>query len=440
MTSPVSPLKRLVGTLPPLSRWQIAGLVGSLTASLVLSPLPYARFAEYLVHFRTSPLRAASSLAVALASFGTIGLEVLGLSPLKALLPTLSAKSRIGILAPFAALSAFSLSRGMSPKHKTLVDMTGKTALITGGTSGIGLVVARQLAVQGANIALVVRDEAKGDSLRNELIRINPRILVHVLVAQQTDLRAVGTLPIDKSLQIFENGIDVLILNAGTFPSGSATFGASEMETGITSMHFSHALITKMCWNLLNANAKVVITSSIAHDKCPSVDTVFEGIHQHSPEASTSKVNSSGYARYARAKFANALFARQLGRIANNDARGIVVSAHHPGAVATKLWNGDGDPGVAVIAINWFICKLMRSAEHGAATLVDAAMGSEPLVGQETAPNGSYYISSTLVDHGFRFNPLLHSSRAAESLWDRTDAIIASYAPPAASWTFKGGP
>lgn len=424
-----SPLVAAVRALP---RWKLAVLAGSLSFPLLLTPVIYARFGEFLVHFKRSPLRAIAEVGLSAASAATLLTEALGFNLWQSVFPKLTPRQRVAIAAPVLALSALSLSRGMSPSHGPLRTMVGKLAVLTGGTNGIGLELARKLVTQGANLVLIVRNAARAEQVVDELKAINWKCEITVLVADQDDLTAVSKLDIQRYAKPFEQGIDLLVLNAGAFPENKATFTASGYEQSITAMHLSHALITKMCWPLLNKNARVVISSSIAHDACPSVETIFDGIADGSD---IQPINQNGYARYSRAKFANALFARQLGRLADLDHRHITVVSFHPGAVATNIWTSPTVPKFLSMIVLGVCSVLMRSSAKGAATLIDAAVGAHPLEGQDRAPNGSYYISSALVDHGFRFNPLLHSATAGQDFWELTEHIITPFSPILATWT-----
>jgi NAD(P)-dependent dehydrogenase (short-subunit alcohol dehydrogenase family) len=419
-----------------LSAIQKAGLFLPLVPFPILFPIFYARLSEFFIHARASPLRAISETALTLSSFGSLYAEAFGFKPLEVLWRHLSWKIHVPLRMILGGLSWYSLRRGVSPAHRTLNKLDGKLVLLTGATSGVGRSLADKLAIQGANLALLVRDAARGAKLADELRSLNPLIQVHVILVDLDNLRDVGKLDITKTNEIFSRGIDILVLNAGVIPPTPATFGPSGLEASITSMHFSHTLITKMCWHLLNKQARVVITSSIAHTGCSSVDTIFDSITIQEKDAPIN-ATMAWSVRYSRAKFANALFARQLGRLADSDPRGIVVTAHHPGAVATNIWNGMSFHRIAMMMVNGIFAAVMRNNEEGAATLIDAAAGVEPLHNQENVPNGSYYISSSAWQGGFRFNALLRDADAGRMLWNRTDALISEYGPSTASWTYK---
>jgi protochlorophyllide reductase len=422
-----------------LSRLQIAGISAAAVIGVTTFPIMFARFMEYSIRLRAAPLRTVLETLTLIGSLASLYAESLGFKPLASVARRVPWQLHIPARILLGALSYVSLHRGVSPPPQALKDMTGKLVLLTGVTHGVGRVVAQQLARQGANLVIVARNRELSQQLAEELRQINDKIQFHVLIADLEELEEVSALDISKQNPIFAKGIDGLVLNAGGVPTTPATFGKCGYETSLTSMHLSHALLTKMCWNLLNKEARVVITSSIAHDACPTIDRVFEAI---TPDQKDAPLNTSidwAY-RYGRAKFANALFARQLGRLADSssDGRGILVSSHHPGAVATNLWSKMAIPKWLMSAVNAFFKMTMRSNEEGAVTLIDAVAGVAPLHGQQDAPNGSYYVSSSVWERGFRFNPLLHDVEAAREMWNRTEALLEPFGPKNASWTYAG--
>lgn len=96
-------------------------------------------------------------------------------------------------------------------RQRRRMEFTGKTVVITGGSRGLGLVLARQLAEAGANIALCARDIQELERAKQQILPYNPLVLTYP--CDVTDRDQVNTF-ISDVIQVFGK-IDVLINNAG---------------------------------------------------------------------------------------------------------------------------------------------------------------------------------------------------------------------------------
>jgi len=160
--------------------------------------------------------------------------------------------------------------------------MTGRTCLVTGGTSGIGRATAVRLAGLGAGVVVVGRDPGRAAAVREEIRRQAPHTRVETLTADLSSLAQVRRL----AAEIRErcDRLDVLVNNAG------ATWGASidefpeagwdkVMDTNVKSVFF----LTQKLLPLLEAGAtaedpsRVINIGSIDGLKTPSFDTVSYG-------------------------------------------------------------------------------------------------------------------------------------------------------------------
>ena len=148
----------------------------------------------------------------------------------------------------------------------TPLPMHGKVCLLTGATSGIGLVTARELARQGARLIIVGRDANKTHRVVSEIRSQTGRQDVDCLIADLSSQEQIHELA-----RLFEaqfNRLDVLINNAGgIWMRRQVTVDGLEMTLAVN--HLAYFLLTKLLLETLKATpeARVVNVSSEAHRK-----------------------------------------------------------------------------------------------------------------------------------------------------------------------------
>ncbi|GAA3224168.1 SDR family NAD(P)-dependent oxidoreductase [Dactylosporangium siamense] len=186
------------------------------------------------------------------------------------------------------------------------VDLTGRTAIVTGGTSGIGLETCRALARAGARVVAGARSASLVDGL--EVRRLDLADL------EQVREFAAGF-----------DAVDILIANAGIMACPLTRVGPG-WEAQLAVNHLGHFALVHHLWPALlrGRDARVVVVSSSAAPDAP--------IRWDDPHFTT------GYDKwqaYAQSKAANALFAAQLDEFGRS--AGVRASSTHPGAILTPL-------------------------------------------------------------------------------------------------------
>ncbi|SDK34763.1 protochlorophyllide reductase [Lentzea albidocapillata subsp. violacea] len=275
-------------------------------------------------------------------------------------------------------------------------DQTGRTVLVTGANSGLGLRTAQVLAAKGAHVIMGCRSVQRGETARQTV-----RGSAEVLELDLADLSSVRT-----AAEKVE-ALDVLVNNAGIMavPNGR-TMDGFERQFGTN--HLGHAALT---WLLLPAlrqrpGARVVTVASLAHQ--------YGYIDFEDPNFDRRPYTLRG--SYGQSKLANILFARELERRSPD----VTSIAAHPGLTVTELTNNMADSHKSlVLRVGGKISHLFsQSVEMGALPQLYAATSAEARGGQYYGPDGF---------NGFRGHPTIarmtaaaRDDLAANRLWELT--------------------
>ncbi len=243
------------------------------------------------------------------------------------------------------------------------IDLRGKVALVTGGSSGLGQETARVLADHGAHVILTARDVPKGEgvaaairaSTRNQQVEVETLELGSLRDIRRFADRFLSTHPV----------LHILVNNAGVMASPPAkTADGFELQFG--SNHLGHFLTTSLLAPALlrGAPSRVVCLSSRGHHISP---VVFDDIQfERRPYQK--------WLAYGQSKTANVLFAVGLDR--RLGARGVHANALHPGGIMTELGRHLEPEDIAFLQSRSRGMKL-KSVEAGAATSVFTATAPE---------------------------------------------------------------
>ena len=302
------------------------------------------------------------------------------------------------ITTPFGATST-------AAEVAACIDLTGRSAIVTGAASGIGIETARALAATGASVTLAVRDVDAGRAVATDIASTTGNSAVSVARLDLADVDSV-----DAFVAGWSGPLHVLVNNAGVMNSPRA-FTAQGWELQFATNHLGHFALAAGLHDALVADgaARIVVVSSSGHGSSP---VVFDDLFF------TRRPYDAGRA-YGQSKTANVLFAVEATR--RWAADGITANALMPGGIWTNLQR-HWDPAALAASKAYAAAAglAVKSPEQGAATSVLLATWP-PLAGV----GGRYFedcheaeVVGAIVDgvHGVRDYAL--DPAAAERLWD----------------------
>lgn len=208
-------------------------------------------------------------------------------------------------------------------KYKPTKDLTGKVAIVTGGSSGIGKVTCFELARLNCTVIVAARNEAKTLPVIEEIKKETGNDKIEFLHLELDDLK---TVPVAvKEFLSKHSRLDLLINNAGIANAGGLSKDGFELT--FATNHLGPYLFTELLKSTLEATpgARIVNVSSIAHFSGVRYD--WETIKKENPK--TIKIDT-----YQNSKLANVMYTRKLAK----ELKNTLVYSLHPGVVATDVW------------------------------------------------------------------------------------------------------
>ncbi len=277
-------------------------------------------------------------------------------------------------------------------------DLGGRTAIVTGANSGIGLTTAQALAAHGARVIFAVRDQSRGEAAAATVTGVT-----EVRPLDLADLASVRAFA-----AAWSGPVDLLVNNAGVMvPPLTRTKDAFELQFGVN--HLGHFALTGLLWPSLTAAARVVTVSSGVH-QAGRID--FDDLNWQ-------RRRYRPWGAYGQSKLANLLFTSELQRRLSAAGSAVLAMAAHPGYAATNLQSHGGNR-IARLAMTHVGNRLLaQDAAAGALPTLYAAVGD--------LPGGTYAGPSGRLQHGPPA-PCARSAAArdvavAARLWDVSEQL-----------------
>ncbi len=278
-----------------------------------------------------------------------------------------------------------------------MASLAGRTCLVTGATSGIGLETAIGLVRLGGRVLVVGRSKARGEAALQRIRAETGSDSAELLLADLSSLAEVRRLA--DAVLAAAPALHVLVNNAGVVNLRRSTT-ADGFETMFAVNHLAHFLLTLLLLDRLreSAPARIVHVASDAH-RFGVLDL----------DDLQSERRYGAMRSYGRSKFANILFSDELARWL--EGSGVTSNSLHPGAVATRLGQNNGWLGHLATGL---LRPFFLTAEQGARTTLYVATepGLEGVTGRYFAKQREAKPSAASRD------PAL-----ARQLWDRSLAL-----------------
>lgn len=295
------------------------------------------------------------------------------------------------------------------------LDLSGRTAIVTGAASGLGVETARALATAGAALVLPVRSLERGQAVADELKAQTGNNEISVAQMDLIDYASVRRFT-DDFLSNHDT-LNILINNAGIMACPLAR-SIEGYESQFATNHLGHMLLTCRLAPALKKGApsRVVALSSIGHRRSPVVfdDINFEARSYDKWDA------------YGQAKTANALFAVELNR--RLAPQGVEAFSVHPGGIMTNLQRDMTHEEMD--AMGWFDedgnpRDGFKTPAGGAATATWAATAPE------LAGKGGVYCEDCTIAGPFNPDmpfmgvlPYAQDPEAAKRLWQVSEEML----------------
>lgn len=299
-------------------------------------------------------------------------------------------------------------------------DQTGRTVLVTGANSGLGLQTATALAARGATVLVACRDPQRGqaavDRVRSGPGGGNAR-LVSVDLADLSSVRKAA----DEVRSITGDRLDVLVNNAGVMATPARrTVDGFELQMGTN--HLGHAALTWLLAPALVPGARVVTVSSLAH----------RGGGLDLDDLSFQRRRYNPATAYSASKLGNLLFTFELHRRARNAGRDLLAVAAHPGLTDTELVFNTArmhSAGPLAHVARWGNKLITQGVAAGALPQLYAATAADVRSGEYFGPAsfGETRGSPSRVST----SAAARDERIARLLWERTAELTGVAPDPA---------
>jgi WW domain-containing oxidoreductase len=288
------------------------------------------------------------------------------------------------------ATSAEEVTRG--------IDLSGRTILLTGCNSGIGLETLRALALRGARVIATGRTADKARDACAAVAAGRDTLPLACDLGDPPSVRACVA-------AVKKEGapLAAVICNAGimALPKLAQAFG---YELQLFTNHVGHFILVTGLLDQLAEDGRVVITASNAHRRAPAAGIEFDNL--------SGERGYDPWKAYGQSKLANILFAKQLARRLAGTRK--TANAVHPGVIDTNI--GRTLPGLSRMALRIAAPLVLKTPAQGAAT--QCYVATNPAL---ATVSGEYFSDCNRAEP----QAIASDQQLAARLWETTEQIVA---------------
>jgi WW domain-containing oxidoreductase len=279
------------------------------------------------------------------------------------------------------------------------VSLAGKTILVTGCNSGLGLETMRVLAVRGAHVIGAARTEAKANEAAASVTGKATGVACEL--SDPASVRACV-----ETVKNMGAPLDAIVANAGimALPKLNQAHG---YELQFFTNHIGHFILVTGLLDRLTDDARVVMLSSAAHQMAPAGGIQFDNL--------SGEHGYKGWVAYGQSKIANLLFAKELSRRFAGTKK--TANAIHPGVIATNLGRHLGMSSL-ISSLVWGTANalFLKTIPQGAATQCYVAANSKA-----ATISGEYWADCNVA----KARPEADDPALAAKLWEVSEKIVA---------------
>jgi NAD(P)-dependent dehydrogenase (short-subunit alcohol dehydrogenase family) len=304
-----------------------------------------------------------------------------------------------------------------TPTDITVPDLTGKLALVTGASDGIGVNIAARLARAGAEVLMPVRNQSKGDAAAQRIREKTPGAKLSVRALDLSSLSSVA----DLADQLLQDGrpIDILINNAGVMTPPTRQVTTDGFELQFATNHLGHFALTAQLLPLLR-EGKAHVTSQV------SLSANQYAVNWEDPNWEKSY---NGFKSYSHSKIAFGLFAMEFHRRSVAEGWDIQSNLSHPGISPTNLLAAQPQMGrpkdtVAVRSIRAMsrLGFLFGTPESAALPAVYAATSPDAKGGLFYGPKGFNHLGGAPAEEPLYSR--LAGPEDGRKIWEMSERLV----------------